>query len=430
MNRELAEVVAERLEAKGWALRDLQERCGVTLTRGGGGGVLLVVQLLPTSLTFPGRRHRPETHWLRVGAGYGPALDLMPLLTLPARPILVDGPAETVTVDGSDDELPAVDRIVAAVDEHAAAVAARFPELPALVEAVSDQERLVLLAALGRVEEVRALLTDAELSEDEPAERRFVRQLTRRLEQGLPPAPPVEQTLAIVAPDPEPWPDRRTLWARARTQNRRERAAYRAARRQAAGRTRDQIKDLLDAEFRVRGVDPDASDVAMRATMIGLRRRPFGRVRAAVATAALLGGGIRDLIRMVRSPGSSTRAADPDRLRPPDRASYPVPTGSRYVTVDVNGAGRALLEQAREQAARRFGPWVLVDAWLTRGPADRLNVHIGQQPVGTVEDGTAFDGAFTAAALFDEDPVLTARLVPDPEPILELPLPRPTAAPI
>lgn len=47
--------------------------------------------------------------------------------------------------------------------------------------------------------------------------------------------------------------------------------------------------------------------------------------------------------------------------------------------------------------------------------------------VGTLADDGAYDAAFTAAALFDEDPVLTARLVPDREPTLEIPLPRSTS---
>lgn len=420
MDRELARTVAERLAADGWVVRDLRQPYGVTLTRVSAGGVLLVVQLLPTSFDVLGRRHRPQVHRLRVGAGYGPALDLMPLLTLPARPILVGGAAETVTGTGPGDGRPAADRIAAAVREHAAELATRFPDLTALADAVSGRERLVLLAALGRAAEVRALLAG-----EEPADRRFVRQLTRRLDQGLPPAPPVERTLAIVSPALEPLPDRRTLWATARTRARGKRAAYLAVRRRATGRTRNQLKALLAAEYRARGVEMDASDVALRTTMIELRRRPLGLARAVVAGAAMMTGTIRDLVRMFRTAEPTTGAADPDWLRAPDRAGYRVPTVSRHVAVRLEAAGQARLEQVRAQAARRIGPWILVDAWLTRDPVGPITVHIGQQPIGTVNDDGGYDNAFAAAALFDEDPVLTARLVPDPEPSLELPLPRP-----
>ncbi len=432
MNRELAGVVAERLVAEGWVVRDLQQPYGVTLTRAGPGGVLLVVELLPTSFGLPGRRNRQRQHLVRVGAGYGPALELMPLLTLRVRPILVDRRFVTVAVTGPDenpgDDPPAADQIVAVVGEHAAALAARFPDVDTLAAEVSGRERLVLMAALGRAEEVRALLAEelaAEGAGPGPADRRFVRQLTRRLEQGLPPAPPVEQTLAVVAPAPGPLPDRRTRWATARARERLKRAAYRAARRQATGRSRDQVKALVAAEFRARGLDVDLSDVVLRTTMIELRRRRFGMARAVVAGAAMTGGAIRDVVREFRAAGSRTGGADPDWLRPPDRAGYRVPTDGRYDAVRLDAAGRARLVRVRAQATRRIGPWVLVDAWLTRDPAGPVTVHIGKQPVGTVDnDDGRYDNAFTAAALFDEEPVLTARLVPDPEPILELPRPR------
>lgn len=418
VDRELAEAVAGRLEADGWVVRDLQQPYLVTVTRAGGSGVLLVAQLLPH--VFPDRRHRPRTHRLEVGVGYGPALDLMPLLTLPAHPILAGRSAGTVTVTGPDDGQRAADRAVTVVGEHAAVLAARYPDLDALVDAVSGQDRLVLLAALGRAEEVRALLADTPHEED----RRFVRQLTRRLDQGLPPAPPVEQTLAIVAPALRAWPGRRALWATARTRNRGKRAAYRAVRRRAGGRTREQIKVLLAAEFRARGFEPDTSEVVLRTSMIELRRRPFGSARAVVAGSALAVGSIRDMVRMFRATARGDDT-EPEWLRLPDRAGHRPRTGTRYVPVRLDAAGQDRLEQVRAQATRRIGPWVLVDAWLTRDPAGPVVVHIGQQPVGTVDDDDAYDTAFAAAALFDEDPVLTARVISDPEPILELPLPRP-----
>lgn len=429
MDRDLIGAVADRLTAEGWVGRDLRLPYGVTVTRVTGSGVLLVVQLLPTSFHLLGRRQRrrrPEEHWLRTGVGYGPALDLMPLLTLPARPILVDGFAGSVTVTGPGDEQPAVERIVAAVGEHVAGLAARLPDLAALVDAASGRERLVLLAALGRAEEVRALLAEEQPpGEQTVADRRFARQLARRLEQGLPPAPPVEETLAIVAPAPRPWPDRRTMWAMARTRSRAKRAAYRAVRRRAGRRTRDQFRTLLAAEHRARGLEPDTLEVAIRATTLELRQQPFGVARAAVAHATMLAGVARDFVRMFRTAGAWTGVADPEWLRPPDRAGYRFPTTTRYVAVPLDAHGRGRLEQVRAQVVRRLGPGVLVEAWLTRDPPGRLTVHIGPHPIGTVADDGAYDTAFTAAALFDEDPVLTARIVPDPEPILEIPLPRP-----
>jgi hypothetical protein len=403
----LAEVVADRLVGSGWVVRDLQQRYGLTLTRAGAGGVLVAVQLRPVAIT--GLRPSPER--LRVGAGHGPALDLMPLLTLRARPILVEAYAGTVTATGE------VDAAVAAVRTHAAELTARFPDPDLLLEAVSGRDRLVLLAALGRTEAVRELLADRP-----PEDRRFRRQLHRRLAQGLPPAPPDERTLAVVAPAGEPPPDRGARWATARARTRARRAAQGAARRAAPGRTRAQVEALVAAEFRARGLEVDPAQVAVLTTMIELRQRPLGAARAAVAGTVLGGRAIRDLVRTVRGAG---RAADTDPpwLRPPERAVYRVPTRHRYVAVHLDAAGRARVRRVAAAGTRRIGPFVLLDAWLTRDPAGRVTVHIGPDPVGTVAVG--YDLAFTAAELFDEDPVLAARLLPDPQPLLELPLPRP-----
>lgn len=426
MDRELTKAVTERLAAGGWVVLELRQPYPVRLARAGEGGVMLVVELLPTSLDLGGRRHRPGPHLLRVGAGYRPALDLMPMLTLPARPALVRGPL--VTVDGSGSGPPVADRIVTAVGEQVAQMAARFPDVAALSGEVSGRERLVLLAALGRAEEVRALLAAEPAALDpeaaSPADRRFVRQLVRRLDQCLPPAPPVEQTLAVTVPGREPPPERGTLWATARANSRAKKAAYRAARHRAGGRTHDQIKSLIGAEFQARGVRLDPSEVALRASMIARRRRPLGLVRAAVAATATATGSVRDLIRFIRTASLRTGTADPEWLRPPDRAAYPVPTTSRYDAVRVDDAERNRLQRVRAEATRRLGPWVLIDAWLTRGPDHLVTVYIGQRLIGTVVDDGRWDTAFAGAALFDEDPVLTARLLLQAEPILELPQPQ------
>ena len=317
MNRDEAGIVAERLAADGWVLRRLRPAFAVTLTRGA--EVQLAVQLLPTSV---------KEHRLRIGAGYGPALDLMPLLTLPAAPILAGG--QTVVLTAHDH---AYDDVATAVREHAAALTDRFPHVTALLDAVSSRDELVMLAALGRAEELRGRLTEAE-----PGDRRLARQLHRRLSQGLPPAPPVEDTLAVLAPapGPEPWPDRRALWATARARTRGRRAAYRAARRKAAGRSRAGIAALIEAEFRARGQDTSPGDTALRAQMIELRQQPLGLARAGVTGTMMAVSAILGMIRLLRTGGFTTADSDPGHLRPPDRAGYRVPTSSRYTAVPAD----------------------------------------------------------------------------------------------
>jgi hypothetical protein len=96
----------------------------------------------------------------------------------------------------------------------------------------------------------------------------------------------------------------------------------------------------------------------------------------------------------------------------------------------VDADARSWIDRVRADAPRRIGQWALVDAWLTRDEhTDRLVVHIGEHRVGTVQS-SHFDRVMTAADLFDEDPVLTARLGPADNPdstaLLELALPRGT----
>jgi hypothetical protein len=119
-----------------------------------------------------------------------------------------------------------------------------------------------------------------------------------------------------------------------------------------------------------------------------------------------------------------------------DRLSVPgwvgrdrVTGGSAVVAVEVDASARNWLERVRAEAPRRYGPITIVDAWLAREPRGELTVHIGQRRVGTVhpDDTARFEPAMTAAGVFDEDPVLSARLSgadgSGSPPILELPVP-------
>lgn len=171
-----------------------------------------------------------------VGVLNEPALNLMPLLTLRPRAVLIDDPqfgranSFTVKLTGLDTVAHAAQQIVHFVNEHASATTRNFPDAAAIdaqlqreidsAQSRSDEEnedevddssasdfdtrlRFVVLAAMGRHEDARALLatypaerTDEAIDRDD---RRFIRQLTRWLDAGGPVAPP-SQTPSLSYP--------------------------------------------------------------------------------------------------------------------------------------------------------------------------------------------------------------------------------------
>ena len=187
----------------------------------------------------------------------------MPLLTLPPRAILVHDQAASgaagfpVSLAGPGDVRPAAEQIVAWVQQRAAGLVSRFADAAAIDAELERQisakparaeparsdggpkqrpagipDRLALLAAMGRHEQIRTLLAAYEAAAGDrstegragSADRSFVRQLTRWLERGSPRARPVEETLGVLAsPPPERWPRGQVLaTARARTRVQKE----------------------------------------------------------------------------------------------------------------------------------------------------------------------------------------------------------------
>jgi hypothetical protein len=176
--------VAERLSGQGWIGRDLSDgniaaemRIVATVTRAGDHGVLVAVEIIRTSFRWPPRW--PVDVAARIGVGYQPALNLMPMLTLPPRAILVHDRAGggaaglPVTLTGPGDVVPTADRIVDWVQQRAPGLVMRFadaaaidadlersisagPARPARSDGGPKQrpagipDRLALLAAMGR----------------------------------------------------------------------------------------------------------------------------------------------------------------------------------------------------------------------------------------------------------------------------------------
>jgi hypothetical protein len=182
----LASRISEQLSADGWYSRQLDERSIATLTRATQNGLTAVVEIDRSSSKWPD--DWPVEVVTRLGVGYEPALNLMPMLTLERRAILIEDSEQgrerrpTVSLDGLDAVARAAMQIVGFVNEHAPDTTRHFPDA-ATIDAQPQREidaaqtpagehgdeddgladfdtqlRLVVLAAMGRHEQARTLL--------------------------------------------------------------------------------------------------------------------------------------------------------------------------------------------------------------------------------------------------------------------------------
>ena len=453
----LASLVTGQLSADGWNRKALDGYGIATMTRATQNGVSAVVEIARTSSQWPD--DWPVEIEARLGVGYERALNLMPLLTLAPQALLVEGEQDregkfTLSLDGLDAVPHAALQIVNFVNEHAVDAIRHFPDAMAIEarlqrevgsgstagspggEHGSDdrgsaefylQLRLVVLAAMGRPEQARTLLATYLAGRNDDAidvDARFARQLTRWLDSGGPVPPPVEDTLAVLPRQARP---PRPSWSDARAESKAKKDAMDAARAESKGKSLDQLRKLITAEYRARGLEPAPSVVDFHAEMLQIEQQPFGRARSALTAIRLLTASGAAAIRLLKH-GSDP---DPEWLRPPDRAAYPlIADRDRYLAIDLDVTAHDWLERVRAGAPRRVGPWVFVDVWLTRGePVGPLVAHIGDQRVGIVgaDRTTEFDPVLRAAALFDEDLIVTGRLnsADGTRPaILEIPFPQ------
>lgn len=278
---------------------------------------------------------RPADSTTALGVGYEPALNLMPLLTLDPRAALIDDPEHgrancfTVSLDGLDGVAHAAQQIVHFVHEHASAAARDFPDAAAIDAQLqreidsaltrSDAERedeendpgasdsdtqlrLVVLAAMGRHEDARALARRR--SPGRSARRRHPRSAARR------PRPP------------------RPSWSDARAESKAKKEALDAARAMSKGKSLDQLKDLITTECEARGIEIAPSVVNLHAEMLQVQQQPFGRARTALKAIRMLKSSGGNMIRLIKHASDD----DPEWLQPPDRAAYPMIADRRRYT--------------------------------------------------------------------------------------------------
>jgi hypothetical protein len=445
--------VASRLASLGWRRRHLeiffwQE----TFTLDMGDGITATAELQRSpNLVNHGW---PTSIDVNLGVGFEPALGLMPLVGTVAMATLIYYPrtdrssAHSVELDDEGDAARAARDISAFVATHAVEFAARYPDA-ATVEAalgraadVPDEEwqqrrrerHLTMLAAMGRLDDAAALLPayaeQYAVGAHSRRERRFARQLARRLADMPSPIPPAEDTLAQLPSrqDRLTWPIGPSF-AAVRRDARVEHEARDVVRAQAKGKSPDELRRLIAAEYEQRGATITPSLAAMAAEAMATERQPFGRAEATLRGLWLLGSAVTGLVRTFREPN----AEDPEWMRPPDRASYEIPASrDRAIAIQVDSGARDWLNRIRSDG-RTILRVTGADVWLSRSPRDAedgiVDAHIGERHVGTLspKDAGVFGLFFRAARLFDEDLVLRGDLMrtSDGVDILQIPVPDP-----
>jgi hypothetical protein len=446
---DVVDEIARRLAAHGWRRRQLDLPWMDTLSLDLAGGIIATVDLSRAALQ--GGDQWPREIRVHLGVGWEPALGLRPLVTLPVW-------AELISQSGNRDafsvELPdsrgveaAADEITTYVDEHALAFAATYPSIEAIDVALRRgasagteddrrhhaERRLVVLAAMGRVEDAAVLLgayreayATGYLSE---RVRRFARQLDRRLANMPSPIPPAEDTLAQLPPGSR-LAGRRQSRAESRTESRSERASSDAARdairAQEGGKSAAELRALIVEEYDRRDIAVTPLNVAAIADVIVASRRPFGNLKWTLRVLRMAGSVFSGIARAF---GGKPPYEDPEWMSRPDRAAYPVPTSSDdAIGVDVAPAARAYLDRAWADG-HRIGPFTALPLWLSSS-VTMVEVHLGTDVVGTIGLVVAapFGPYFRAAAhLFDEDLAVSGQLfrTSDGVDILQVEAPKP-----
>jgi hypothetical protein len=439
--RRLPAAVEAGLAARGWRWLDVGFRpLPLAFTCDVGGGFWATAALIrrDTQIWPP---EWPVSLELIFGVGYEPATALMPLVTLFPRVTLLPEPdtARAFSLSGPDALDDLARQVIDAVVSHGTAFAEQHSSIEELSAALVAQGdvgmpyRAVLLAAGGDLAEARRVLDELPVQQDEGSEdwraKRVVRQLTRWLDAGGGDIPPLQESLSWLVPRVSmPRPSRSFADHRAEARNARE--AVTAVKAAAHGRSVDEITAMLIAEHERRGVDLPPHSAPILAEQIAEAQGPIGRARHVASSLRVL----RDFVGLGVDIAKHRVPSNPDWMRPPDRASYPVRPGTEHGEVTLDDDAKPWLDRVARAAARRIGPMVTVQLWLTSSPEGdgTLVVHLGEKAVGRLAAPVAarFAADMRAAHFFDEDPRTFGQLFVSPSHariFLQISLPRPVA---
>jgi hypothetical protein len=202
---------------------------------------------------------------------------------------------------------------------------------------------------------------------------------------------------------------------RTRHQHQRRREAINAVRFRSAGKSRQQIREMLVEEFHARALTapPDEVVIALADSIA----RPDGPITAAhiAASAARLVGGaaaeIRDIFKGVE------RVKDPSGADP-----FFVPPGGNGQAAEVNlvtGADRVLDERAKRYKQRAGGADLIpvrLESASTTQHDPVLTVHVDDHRVGTLsrEDSPTFEHSLEIAKQQNQTLMTLGTYVRDP----------------
>jgi hypothetical protein len=306
-------------------------------------------------------------------------------------------------------------------------------ESPAAANATLARAELtaVLLAVTGRHDEARTVLADYKPpivgGSVTRGYHRFVRQFTRFLdardELPLPVGPPRWPAEPI---GPEPRPNVLGVLAEQLPEATAQREAVESVRAVSPGKTRDELRTLLERELDRRGVSMIRPELDMSVDLLATRLEPFGKTQ--IMLRAL--GALRELATSWRKspPGRKSASprqevetgieaqlepSQPEWLRLPDDAAYPI-LGSRHhrVPVRLDPAARGWLDHvAHDSSPGWTNAMRVIEVWLTQDTESsttkaHLNVHIGIERVGQLDPDVteSFQPAMEAAAERGEHP--------------------------
>jgi hypothetical protein len=472
--------MTERLSVQGWTAMD-DSRASHRAPTGGAfrravGDGFSAVAIFPSQSKEwePLENGRVKSSGLtvvgRIGVRYEPVEALISACTgSKVSGIVLDAPTISATARVAADLEEVEEQLARFVDDHAVTVAQRYTDVDSLIDALrthvavpftgeagswyvslgidpdsspgpieSDEAELVpaLLAIAGQDGEAREALADYIVRDVEGIEnrdyRRFARQLTRWLDaDGQLPSPttplrwPPPSSLQWM---PQPMPSFAEFFdedrkAKARANQRARKEALEAVRAAGDDQSRDELRTQLEQELSERDLSTEPLLLERQVEMILADREPFGKVRFALRTLKALkdspafpasrGGILEQVSERPDEPDD-----DPDWLKPPDRAAYPVRGISPQRTrVELDSAARGWLERIKETDPGHLAGSRDVEVWLTRGSEDpvgdsRLAIHIGAERVGVLRADVEeqFRPVMEAAAERDEDPWTRGRL--------------------
>jgi hypothetical protein len=310
--------------------------------------------------------------------------------------------------------------------------------LPA--SSLSHEGRAMLLVgalyvAAERYAEAREVLSRPFAFDDDSAgraQRRLIRQLSRWLESegsAALPSSPAQWPLVPSRPRAAP------TWSQLMSGERGDDAAARqqaiaAVRAAGEGKSREELRSLLTHELAQRDQSMEPVELEQTLDVLVMERAPFGTARIALlGIKALrgLGSSSSPLEKVQERRPEGRELMQPDWMKLPDRAAYPVHTvGGEPTAVTIDPLAHSLLDEVLEATAAQVSR---IPVWFSAESDTIIAVHIGTRRVGELHGDVVarYAAPMKAASERDEnawDYATLTRRSRDPRYVLELTPPK------